>query len=193
MIVVDEKSSARLYPEDKPATLKSKALQKAGSSAVAIGEGKRRTFGEFIGAHLIDIILTTAIFAGLLGLGGLAFNGMVYSQQKLATTVYAHNIGVAIDNRAAEIPADAKVSGKLSDVEGGAVSFKDSESGKVLAEVKVPADHLLGYPVGSFKVHGTADAYTVDFSNSKDPSTVYHLSSETDEITKTETTESKGL
>lgn len=210
MIVVDEKSSSKLHPEQKQKRLKAEESASTGSAVVlraaastvaastASGVAKRRgddrrrgAFRTFFEEHFVTVGLAVLVGAVLIGGGILAVNSGIKSQDRLVSAVYAHNISAAVTAQGASLPGSTEVSGKFSDFTGGTVSLKDPESGETIARVEVPADH--GYMVAerSFELHGTLEDYSVDFTTSRSPSTVYHFDSETGDVTKT--TESKGL
>lgn len=186
-----EKASGELETRATPTAVRSAVSGSSSTTASDDGKSKRRSFGGFFAGHFVDITLTAAIFMGLVGFGGFAFNGAIYDQQRSMMALYAQNISKAIDSRTTELPASTRISGEFSDVTGGAVSLTDPESGEVIAKAAVTAEPEYGDAARSFKVHGTVNDYTVDYGSSKDPSVVYHLDSRTDEVTKT--TESKGL
>jgi len=204
MIVVDEKVSAKLHPEEKRQELKSKELARQISSAAPATVASnselmssknsgtaRRSFGAFIVGNLIDIILGISVLTGVTAVGALALTMTIANQQNSLMESYAQRISIAVDYRGAELPASTEVSGEFSDVTGGTVRFKDPETGKVLASVPVAGEPTYGDAARSFEVHGTVDDYKVDFSNSKNSSVAYHFDPDTSEVTKT--TESKGL
>lgn len=200
MIVVDEKSAELLHSERDSTALERSAggaLAKTSGSGSAAAKHLKSAGGMLsdlrysLRKNFFNIVLGMAVIGGVVTVGSFALAGMQMNQNSSLMRIYAQNISSAVDFNGAELPGSTEVSGEFSDLTGGTVQLKDSETGKVIGRASVAGEPTYGDAARSFEIHGTLDNYSVDFGTSKNSSVTYHFDPDTGAVTKT--TESEGL